>query len=684
MTTLASEFRQIMALPGVMPAADRTAFATKHYTEAKAIRFRNGLPEKIGGWQGYLFQGGDTINGTCRSMYSDNLSNAATQSIIGSHTRLYSLIGQSLVNITPLQTSTTAIANSLATQYDTLANNPITTASGSSTVTIADTQASRLVAGDLVRLSGATAVGGILAGALNTTHIVRSVGVNSYTINVGTAASSAATGGGAGVVRATGLVNVSAAAHGQANGDRVKITAATAFGGITAPQMNLEFIIRNVATNTFDVMTAGFATSSVTAAGGAGTLYQKQIPAGQLDESFGLGYGMGLYGVGLYGVSKLSSAGRLYPRIWFFDRYAANFIATAGNQTSVYSWDGDTTEAPVLVTNAPTNINYAFVSNSILVTFGAGGVNNKIKTSDQGDITIWTASSANQVYEDLIEGAGRLTSHASVAGTNLIFTDTQTYLFSYIGLPNVWSIQLLEPSIGIIAPLARIVVKGVAYWMGQQNFYRYHGGNAEIIPANSQIQSTILNYVMNDLNSSQKSKIFCWYNEKYDEIWWHYPSQSSLEPDRVARLALQDLSWTPDDISRTAAEAPFNPYGNPFLLNGGLLYRHEIGSDDDTAPLSFNLTTNLQTIGKPNTIVTGFVPDSRQTGNISVRIIGYQFPQTSGGASFDRSYTVTPTTERVSVQNSARVIQYNWSGEELGQEWHMGAWLEYIQPGAPN
>lgn len=685
MTTTNAKLVPIEVTPGVQPITDRTPFSTTHFTASDKIRFRFGFPEKIGGWVSIPFDYSEAMTGKVRTIYSDVLG-TKTLAVLGSHKKLYSLVGSRLTNITPLTTSTTTIANSLDTDYGTLANNPITTVAGSNILTIADTNAALYKSGDSVTLSGASDVGGITAATyINSAHVIQIAGATSYTIVVGAAASSSATGGGASVVRATGRLRVSATAHGQANGDRVKLAAAADTGGIVAAtNINKEFVIRNVLTDSFDVITGGVASSAVTGGGGASTTYQKEIPAGAEDEAFGSGYGMGLYGTGLYGTARSSMSGKSFPRIWFVDRYGDNLVMTPGNGTGVYSWAGDTTTAPALVANAPTNVNYCFVSDNILVTFGAGGYGNRVFSSDQGDITVWTGSSVNQVYDDNIEGAGRLMSHAPVAGRNLIFTNSQTYLFSYIGLPLVWKTELIDNSIGIIAPLARCVVNGVAYWMGQSNFYRWAGGNIEIIPANSQIESTILRYVYTNLTSSQRSKIFCWYNEQFNEIWWHYPADGSDEPDRIARLNVQDLTWCPDTMDRTAAEYPRLSIGYPRLASSAAtLYRHEYGTDADGETLPWTLTSNFRFSGKMNALLSGVIPDSAQDGSITLTVTARQFPQ-SPQATYVTSYQITPTTERVTTQSLGRFWQYQWSGDELGNAWKMGGWLEYIQEGSPN
>lgn len=698
MTTTKSQLVPLIITPGVQPSTDKTALATEHYTQADKIRFRFGFPQKIGGWISSQFNYGNTITGLARSLFGIILTSTVS-TLIGTNSKLYSLITSTLTNITPLVASTTAIANSLATDFGTLANNPITTVNGSSIITVADTNAANYTSGDTVILSGATTTNGITNTIINTSHIIHTVGVNIYTIVTSGTATSSGSGGGNAVVRTTGRITATATAHGFSNGQRVKIASATTSGGVTAAQINMEFIIRNVATNTFDFMTAGTATSSVSGAGGAGTTYQGEIAAGAVNQSIGQGYGMGLYGIGLYGTALLSSSGLIsYPQIWFFDRFGNNVIMTAGNQTGVYSWAGSTTTAPALITNAPIAVNYAFVSNNILVTFGAGGTVNRIFTSDQANMTQWTASSSNQVFDYTVAGASQLLSHVAVANVNLIFSEHQTYLFQYTGFTAgaanaIWNVQLLENNIGIVGPMARCAVQGTAYWMDVNNFYMWAGGNVQIIPANTQEQSTIHNYVFSNINYGQSAKFFAWYNEKFNEVWFHYCSAGANEPDSVARVNIVEQHWTPDTFDRTCAEYPNLVYGYPRLISsGGILYQHEKGTDADGSPMSWSLTSNLR--GGSNlaqraagispreiSLITGFVSDSIQTGNINVELIAKRFPQ-SAINTYDKNFTVTPTTEFITCEVGGRFWQYKLSGNTLGQEWIAGQWSEFVQPGS--
>lgn len=681
MTSRVSKYEQFKIRSGVQPSTDNTETATSHYTFSDKIRFKFGFPEKIGGWESIPFDYNETISGAPRSLYSQSIF-GSDYLLIGTNSDLYSLVGSRLTNISPLDTILIDIPDSLDTDYRTLSNNPINVTIGSSDIIISDTSSGKYKSGNKITLSGSVDVGGIPASEINKQHIIRSIGTDEYTITVATSATSTVSGGGSSVIVSSGLVTVNDLSHGMEENKRVKISEAISFDGITAAQINAEFIIRNVTTNTFDVYTDGTATSFVTSEGGSNTKYQKQITSGVVDESFGIGFGVGLFGVGLFGTALVSTTGRRYPRIWFFDRFANLIIATAGNQTGVYKWSGSNLVAPTLIPNAPEEVNYCFVSNNILVTFGAAGTENRIFASDQGDIEEWTASSTNKVFEDIIEGADRLTSHISVAGTNLIFTETQTYKFTFIDLPLVWSIELLDSNVGIIAPKAGVNVHGVAYWMGKDNFYMWRGGNVEIVPSATQEYSTILDYVFTNLTESQRSKIYCWYNHKEDEIQWHYPSSGGNDPDLIARYRVREKVWCPDSLNRFAAETPVNLGAYPRMIDGdGVLYNHEIGTDANGFPLRFELKSNKRFTGTNSQTISTIIPDSQQLGDISVTVDTFRYLQSNNKIG-KKTYTVSPDTEKLELNQNGKIIQYTITGNELGQYWRAGLWGAELQVGS--
>jgi len=166
--------------PGVNKENTRYANENGWYDSEK-VRFRQGTPEKIGGWARIST---NTFLGVCRSLW--NWVTLAKQNLIGLGTNLkfYIVDGGAYYDITPIRATTT------------LGTNPFT---GNGTTTVTVTAASHgAITGDFVTYSGAT---GAYASTLNAEYQVTVINSNSYTITTATAIPAGATGGSAVVAK---------------------------------------------------------------------------------------------------------------------------------------------------------------------------------------------------------------------------------------------------------------------------------------------------------------------------------------------------------------------------------------------------------------------------------------------------------------------------------------------------
>ena len=657
--------------PGVQSEQDFTPQSTPHFVASDKVRFVDGYPEKIGGWQTLSIDG--SVQGCPRNIFSYILNNNVNY-VIGTHSHIYNLLGTTLTNITPVKTTTDTHNNVLSTFYGTLGSDPIETVDGSAVITITDT-AHRFENGDVVSFSGSTAVNGITAGQINTAHVVGNVTVNTYQVTTAGTATSSGSGGGGSVVRASRIVTVTDT-NTYTEGDNIVISnLGVSVGGIAAGDINGVRRVKNVTASDYDIIADSFATSSASSAGGSIDI-ASQIDPGLCDPTTGTGYGLGLYGAGLYGVSKTAGTPTL-PSIYSIDRFGNLLVFTRGTQTGLYSWGGVGGTLPELVTNAPIGIEYVFVSDEIAVTLGASNVGNRIQWSDQGALTTWTETAENRAGQDDIEGAGDFISHAQLRGFNLLFTREQVYSFRYIDRPLVWQTRQIDPARGLIARNARVVVNGICYWMGRDNFYYYQGGNVEIIPSNTISQSTVKKQVFDDINSSQESKIFAWYNEEFNEIWWHIPRSTSNEPDFVVSYNIRTSVWNTHTMERTAGEYPAILSTFPYLTDlSGTVYRHENGTDDDSNPLSWSLTTPFFNSGTDPVALGGLHFDSIRNGDITIALNTKFYPK---GTVSQTSYTVEDTVDKIAYRRRGRYWQYVVSGNTLGQEWRSGQWIQEVK-----
>lgn len=668
----------IPIVPGV--DKDNTTLSTEFFTDAYGIRFYNGRPEKIGGCTSVMFDDSATIRGIARTLYSQVIDSRIWY-LIGTNTDLYALLQNELTNITPLETTTTAIPNSLNSVYRSpLPSNPFTTTLNSTSVQVNVVTLQPYRTGDLIKISGvAGPIRGIPAAELNATHIIRSLVGAIATIYVTTPATSSGTGGAGTVVMSTQFIQVTQIDHGYSDGDRVKIQGSASVAGIPDTEINAEHIIRYLDPNIYYFLCETFATSLVLFGGGAGTTVQHQIASGNADAASGGGYGAGYYGVGGWGVSQ--TGGVTQPRIWSMDAFGDNVIMTPGGGGNIYRWTHTTAEAPEVLSGAPTASNYVFVTaNNFVVSL----FENVITWSDVGNDTDWTPTDTNQAGEDAIEGADTFVSAAQIRNTiYLLFTSTQTYIFQYQPSFPYWGTQILSVNTGIIGQNACVVVNGIAYWMGVQDFYMYDGGIGRPIPSNGPGGVNYLRrYVFDNLNVSQQAKCFAGYNAFFNEIWFFYPFGSSLEPNAIVRWNIDERHWVPDNVyTRSAWEQPSALSFYPRTIDpDGIMYQQERGYDADGEILPFELKGPYYQAPQDMTEIGGIIPDSIQTGDITLSINTKLYPQSSTVTASD-AYTITPTTEQITPFVNGRVWQFMWAQSALSGYWRMGLWQQYVQKG---
>ena len=180
--------QKILFKPGVN--REQTRYSTEGgWYESDKVRFRQGLPEKIGGWQRISSA---TFQGICRSLWNWVTLGSVNLLGMGTNLKFYLEEGAAYNDITPLR-ATVALTD------------PFATVSGSPIVTVTDA-AGGYLDGDFVTFSGATAVGGLtIDGEYQITY---TTGIT-YTITAASNATSTATGGGS--VSAAYQINVGAA-----------------------------------------------------------------------------------------------------------------------------------------------------------------------------------------------------------------------------------------------------------------------------------------------------------------------------------------------------------------------------------------------------------------------------------------------------------------------------------------
>jgi hypothetical protein len=168
--------QKILFKPGVN--RENTRYTTEGgWYECEKVRFRQGNPEVIGGWEPISLS---LFLGTCRSLW--NWVTLANQNLVsvGTNLKFYIERGGGYFDITPLRVTTTLPADPF-------------TGDGTTTVTV-NAPTNGALTGDFVTFSGVT---GTYASLLNGEFQISNATTNAYTITVASAIPAGTTGGAA-------------------------------------------------------------------------------------------------------------------------------------------------------------------------------------------------------------------------------------------------------------------------------------------------------------------------------------------------------------------------------------------------------------------------------------------------------------------------------------------------------
>ena len=694
-------FSKIIFKPGVNRENTRY-YNEGGWYESQWVRFRQGSPEKIGGWTQYS---STTFLGVCRSLW--NWITLSAQNIIGLGTNLkyYLTIGNQYFDITPIRSTVTL-------------SNPFTATAGSSTITVAATSHGALI-NDFVTFSGAVGLGGnITAGVLNQQYQITSIlNANQFTFTAtATANSTDASGspGGGSAVVAAYQVNTGPAfqapfsgwgagtwgggswGNGQAVKNNLQIWNAYNFGqnllfgprgsGLyywTAPTLSA----RGVALNT----TGGTVTITDSSSTGAPALITSTVNLPN-NSSIQLGT-TGALPTGL-------STNTTY--------YVVNVLGTAFNVSLTQggipistSSDGSGTQSISLLMDVPLFQNYLQVSDSsnFVIVFGTNDYGSStldpmlIRWSDQQSTVVWYPDITNQAGSVRLSHGSQIVTAIQTRQEIVVFTDAALYSLQYLGPPYVWGVQLLGENTTIIGPNAAVLASGVIYWMGIDKFYMYDGRAQTLI-------CDLRRFVFQDMNYYQNEQVYCSTVEGFNEVWWFYVSGTGNQINSYVVYNYLEKNWYYGTMARTAwldTTLQNNPIAATY--NGYLLNQEDGVDDNETgtpAPIDAYISSSEFDVGDGDhfVFIDRILPDLTFSGSTSgtspiTTMTLYALTDSGSGVTqtynnnvaYTAAYNITEEfTGQVYTRIRGRQMILKMESNKVGTTWQLGAPRFNIRP----
>ena len=684
--------------PGIV--SDITSYSNEGgYVDGDKIRFRLGFPEKIGGW---VKANQNTYEGTARSIHNWSALDGSNFLGLGTTFKYYIEEGGSFNDITPDRATTT---------------NGITFAkveNGSATLTVTDS-AHGAVEGDFVVIAGAATLGGVVTAAvLNKEHqIVTVPNGNTYTIIVSATANGSDTGtGGAGVDGVyqinTGLNNTvggtgwgaglfsgitTSALQTQLNEalddsetavDVDDETGITTAGDIILVDEELMLVAGDTDDNTLNVTRGHKGTTAV--AHDDNTLVRLALGNADGADDFS-GWGDASAG-GITTTSEL--------RLWSEDNFGEDLLINP-RDGQIYYWDrtnnlttravqiGDITDADA----TPTIAKQILVSDQDrhVIAFGANTIGTTIQDpllirfSSQESLLNWTPTATNTAGDLRLGGGSEFVQAVETKQAILVFTDKTLHAMKFIGPPFTFGLQELSKNITIMSPKSAIAVDDVVYWMGQDTFYVYAGGQTQQLPC------TVKDKVFLDINDEEAEKTYAGVNSEFGEIIWFYPNASSSDNSNYVIFNYNDKTWYYGTLARDVW-LDRGLRRNPLAGGGGYIYNQETGFDDDGSAMSSFIESAPIDMGDGDkfSFIKRIIPDITFNGSTALSspsatftIKARNFP----GANFNDTQTGTTSrtstspveafTEKLDVRVRGRSFALRVASDALGSKWKLGS-----------
>jgi hypothetical protein len=678
--------QKILFKPGVNK--ENTRYTTEGgWYDCDKIRFRQGNPEVIGGWEQISEY---TFNGVCRSLWNWVTLGFLNLVGVGTNTKFYIEKGGVYNDITPIRSTVTLGANPF-------------TADGTTTVVVSSI-AHGATTGSFVTFSGAT---GTYASTWNAEYQLTVVSLDSFIITVPSAIPAGSYGGSAvvaayqinaGPAYAVPLTGWGAGGWGEGPwGTGTTSTSALQIwsqinygedlvfgprgGGLYYWDATAGLSSRGVALNTL----GGNVTFTNSAVTGVPTVVTSTVA---FTEGAALQFAA---------TTSLPTGIVVATTYYAFsvDGLTFGLLDAAGNEVSTTS-----TGSGVYISNivdAPVVQNTLTVSDAsrFVMVFGTNDYGSSaidpmlIRWSGQNDPYNWTPDPTNQAGFTRLSHGSQIITTVQARQEIVVFTDSSAYSLQYLGPPYVWASQLLGDNLSIISPNAAVIASGIIFWMGVDKFYAYDG---RVQTLNCDLRR----YIFQDLNPDQTLQIFCGTNEGFNEVWWFYCSGSSTTVDKYVIYNYVEKIWYYGTMARTAwLDSGLLPTPIAATYSSNLV-NHEFGLNDvetpEVLPLNAYISSSEFDIGDGHNF--GFVwrilPDltfenstnspSGTTPTVTMELFG--LANSGSGVTSDAgqpvasssTYNITEEfTGQIYTRLRGRQMIFKISSNQINTAWQLGA-----------
>ena len=629
------------------------------WVDGDNVRFRYGLPEKIGGWN-QLTAASLTLPGAARAQHTWTSIAGEKYAAIGTSQGLFLYYGNDFYDISPLDTAITSCT--------------FTSTTGSATVTINKTSHG-LSAGRYFTFTSVTLPGGGATGYTTTdfttgAYEVVTADTNTFTITM--ASTESGTGmTAAGSTSINPYVEVGPTFQTAGYGWGTDSWSTDAWGTErTISNVTLEPGLWSL--DNFGEVLVATIKGGKTFTWNAGATNARTIRASTTTTNFQ--------------TTNNPTSSRL-TQVSDRDRHLFHF----GTETTI----GDTTTVDPMF----------------------------IRFSNQEDLNTYAPTAVNTAGSFRLDKGNKIVGAVSGKDYTLVLTDSSAYVIQFVGPPFTFSVKQVGTNCGLIGQHALSYSDGIVFWMsGEGGFFAYDG-TVKSLPClvedfvfNTDGDNLGINYNSSDV-------IYAEHNTLYSEVNWFYPKSGSDQIDRVVTYNYAEQVWTTGSLSRTtyADTGVFDvPYATEYSdsatpvfpdiqgitnrFGASTYYAHEVGTDQVNSSGTTSIDAYIQSgdfdISARRSALGGttgladlrgdgefimsmkrFIPDFKVlTGNSKITLLLNDYPNNTASSSPLGPFTITSSTDKVDTRARGRLLAIKIENDAIGETWRYGTLRVDIKP----
>ena len=711
----------------IQPGIDKqntTKGAENRWIDSDNIRFRYGLPEKVGGWSSLV---NESIVGVVRSQHPFLDISGNRYVALGTDKFLLLYFEGQLYDISPFDSSRQQTSCTLATTDD------------STSVTITTGSAHGLAAEDIILLDSVTLPSGTGLSASNfedkTFMVVTVPSATTFTITSTAAAGATVSTGGSttvefftkvgpqkqtygygwgvgpwgGTVSTAATSTINEGAEFANNDTTLTLTSGSAFPSSGTIAIGTELITyTGKSTNNLTGLTRGALGTSAAAHADGATVTDATDFSG-------------------WGTALPANQTTLEPGLWSLDNFGEVLVATIANGET-FTWNpsaasrlsvrASKSTTNFSTSNNPTASRITLISPTTrhLIHFGTETTIGTTSTQDdmfirfsvQEDINTFTPTSTNTAGTLRLQDGTKIMGALKAKESILVFTDNALYTMKYIGSPFYFGVEQVGTNCGLIGRNAAVEVDGIAYWMSTKGFLLYDG-TVKTLPC------AVEDEVFDNLDKTKGQQVSAGLNNLFSEIVWWYPADSDFNnkgvsynyaesaqvPGGVWALSTEPrISWIDGKIYEKPYATKFDTTGTgsfPTILGKSGLgqtkyFQHEVGTDQTNEDGTVTtITSFIQSYdydiaaqggeGDKFVSVSRFIPDFKNLdGNADVTLSIKRFPAQTEASSSNSPFTVTSSTTKKDTRARGRYVNVKIANTAANESWRYGTLSLDVKP----